>query len=130
MTGPSEQSDAALGAKLFRGRGDPMRFAIVELLAAAERRVAGLVSELRSSLLNGWGHLACLKECGLVLDRPQRRAVVYRLAHPELFELLRSAEGLLEVTGVEIAPCPNYLHTDTEASAPRSSANRRSTRPR
>lgn len=115
MTRPSERSDLAVAAKLFRGLGDPMRLAIVELLAGGERRVTDLVTELRSSQPNVSGHLACLKECGLVLDRPQGRAVVYRLAHPELFELLRSAEALLEATGVEIALCPNYVLTETEA---------------
>lgn len=105
---PSERSDLALGAKLFRSLGDPMRLAIVELLAGGEQRVTDLVSELGCSQANVSGHLACLKDCGLVLDRPQGRAVLYRLAHPELFEVLRSAETLLEATGFEIALCPNY----------------------
>jgi DNA-binding transcriptional ArsR family regulator len=115
MTRPSERSDLALGAKLFRGLGDPMRLAIVEVLAGGERRVTDLVSELQSSQPNVSGHLACLKECGLVLDRPQGRAVLYRLARPELFELLRSAEDLLEATGNRIALCPNYEPTEAEA---------------
>ena len=104
-----------MGAKLFRSLGDPMRLAIVELLAGGERRVTDLVSELGSSQPNVSGHLACLKECGLVLDRPQGRAVLYRLARPELFELLRSAEELLEATGRRIALCPNYEPTGGEA---------------
>ena len=108
MIRPSERDDLLLGAKLFRGLGDPMRLAIIELLVGGERRVTDLVAELQSSQPNVSGHLACLKECGLVLDRPQGRAVLYRLAHPELFELLRSAEELLEATGFEIALCPNY----------------------
>lgn len=115
MTRPSERNDLAVAAKLFRGLGDPMRLAIVELLAGGERRVTDLVTELRSSQPNVSGHLACLKECGLVLDRPQGRAVVYRLARPELFELLRSAELLLEASGVQIALCPNYVPPETEA---------------
>lgn len=115
MTRPSERSDLVVAAKLFRGLGDPMRLAIVELLAGGERRVTDLVTELRSSQPNVSGHLACLKECGLVLDRPQARAVVYRLARPELFELLRSAELLLEAAGAQIALCPNYVPPETEA---------------
>ena len=108
MIRPSERDDLALGAKLFRGLGDPMRLAIVELLATSERRVTDLVAELHTSQPNVSGHLACLKDCGLVADQPQGRAVWYRLARPELFDLLRSAEALLDATGVEIALCPNY----------------------
>jgi len=108
MIRPSERADLALGAKLFRSLGNPMRLAIVELLAGGERRVTDLVADLQSSQANVSGHLACLKECGLVVDRPQGRAVLYRLANPQLFDLLRSAEGLLEATGHQIALCPNY----------------------
>ena len=108
MVRPSERDDLALGAKLFRSLGDPMRLAIIELLAGGERRVTDLVTELQTSQPNVSGHLACLKDCGLVLDRPQGRAVLYRLARPELFELLRSAEGVLEAAGQQIALCPNY----------------------
>ena len=108
MIRPSERSDLALGAKLFRSLGDPMRLAIIERLASGERRVTDLVAELQTSQPNVSGHLACLKDCGLVLDRPQGRAVLYRLARPELFDLLRSAEGVLEATGFEIALCPHH----------------------
>ena len=108
MIRPSERTDLALAAKLFRSLGDPMRLAIVELLAGGERRVTDLVAALQSSQPNVSGHLACLKECGLVVDRPQGRAVLYRLARPELFELLGSAEALLAATGHRIELCPNY----------------------
>lgn len=114
MIRPSERDAIALGAKLFRSLGDPMRLAILELLAAGERRVTDLVAELHTSQPNVSGHLACLKECGLVVDRPQGRAVLYRLARPELFELLRAAEALLGATGLEIALCPNYEKPEGE----------------
>jgi DNA-binding transcriptional ArsR family regulator len=54
------------------------------------------------------GHLACLKDCGLVADRPQGRAVYYRVATTEVYELLGAAERLLAVTGNAIDLCPNY----------------------
>ena len=40
--------------------------------------------------------------------------MLYRLAHPELFDLLRSAEALLEATGNSIDLCPNYQPTEAE----------------
>ena len=104
---PSERNDVELASKLFRGLGDPMRLAIIEILARGERRVTDLVEELGSSQGNVSGHLACLRDCGLVQDRPQGRAVFYRLAHVELLDLLQSAEALLARSGMDIALCPN-----------------------
>ena len=104
----SQRSELELGAKLFRSLGDPTRLAILQTLAGGERRVTDLVAELGTSQPNVSGHLACLKDCGLVVDRPHGRAVYYALASPELFEVLRSAEVLLESVGHRIALCPNY----------------------
>lgn len=104
----SERPDLALGAKLFRSLGDSTRLAILQILATGERRVTDLVNEVGSSQGNVSGHLACLKDCGLVVDRPQGRAVYYSLAAPELFDVLRSAETLLASVGHQIALCPNY----------------------
>jgi DNA-binding transcriptional ArsR family regulator len=108
MIRPAERSDLALGAKLFRSLGDPTRLAILQVLAGGERRVTDLVAQVGSSQANVSGHLACLKGCGLVTDRPQGRAVYYGLAAPELLHLLRSAEEVLESVGHDIALCPNY----------------------
>ena len=93
--------------KLFRGLGDPTRLSIVRSLAGGERRVTDLVAELGTSQPNVSGHLACLRECGLVLDRPEGRAVWYRLAVPELFDVLLATEGLLGQVGHHIELCPN-----------------------
>lgn len=108
----SERPDLALGAKLFRGLGDPMRLAILQVLAGGERRVTDLVAELGTSQPNVSGHLACLKECGLVVDRPQGRAVYYSVATAELFDVLRSAETLLASVGHRIELCGNFQTGD------------------
>ncbi len=85
-----------------------MRLAIIERLTAGEQRVTDLVAALGTSQPNVSGHLACLKECGLVEDRPKGRAVLYRLARPELFELLKSAESVLDGVGHRIDLCHSY----------------------
>ena len=93
---------------MFRSLGDPTRLAIVQALAEGERRVTDLVAELGMSQASVSGHLACLKDCGLVADRPQGRAAYYSVVSPELFDVLRSAEALLESVGHDIELCPNY----------------------
>jgi len=95
---------------MFRGLGDPTRLAILLALAEGERRVADVVAAVDSSQSNVSGHLACLKECGLVIDRPgDRRQVFYRIARPEVFALLEAAERLVSETGTAIELCRNPL---------------------
>ncbi|MFN3603047.1 MAG: ArsR/SmtB family transcription factor, partial [Dietzia sp.] len=84
------------------------RLAIVRRLASREVRVADLVSELGLAQSTVSAHMACLRDCGLVVGRPQGRQVFYSLVRPELLDLLASAETLLAVTGNAVALCPVY----------------------
>lgn len=102
------QSDVAVAAKLFRGLADTTRLGIVLALCDGEHSVSELVEQLGSSQSNISGHLSCLKECGLITDRPEGRRVHYRIADPGLQALLGSAEQLLGNLGHEIEICPNY----------------------
>jgi DNA-binding transcriptional ArsR family regulator len=106
----SQVAPAAVAARLFHGFADPTRVAIVLALVDGERRVTDLVELVGGSQSNVSGHLACLKECGLVVDRPgERRQVFYRLAGPEVTRLLQSAERLLAANGEAIELCTNPL---------------------
>ncbi len=93
---------------MFRGFADPTRLAILLALLQGERRVVDLVREIGTSQPNVSGHLACLKDCGLVADRPLGRQVLYRIARPEVYDVLQAAERLLAATGIAIELCPNY----------------------
>jgi len=109
----SQAAPASLAARLFRGFADPTRVAILLALLDGERRVSDLVEVVGGSQSNVSGHLACLKECGLVVDRPgERRQVFYRLAQPEVVELLGAAERLLAATGTAIELCRNPMMKD------------------
>ncbi len=72
----------ATAAKLFRGFADPTRLAILLALVDNEQRVKDLVEMIGGSQGNISGHVACLKECGLIIDRHEGRQVFYRAAHP------------------------------------------------
>lgn len=93
---------------LFHSLSDATRLAIVQRLAQGEVRVADLVAELGMAQSTVSAHVACLRDCALVVGRPQGRQVFYSLARPELMELLASAETLLAATGNAVALCPNY----------------------
>lgn len=101
---------------LFHSLSDATRLAIVQRLACGEARVVDLVAELGMAQSTVSAHVACLRDCALVVGRPQGRQVFYSLARPELMDLLASAERLLAATGNAVALCPNY-GTDTPADA-------------
>jgi DNA-binding transcriptional ArsR family regulator len=90
-------------AALFHGFSDPSRLAILRHLSLGEHRVVDLTAHLGLAQSTVSKHLACLKDCGLVDSRPEGRASVYSLAHPEALDAVWSAAGqLLDLTG---APC-------------------------
>ena len=101
-------SDVAVVAKLFRGLSDPTRLRILLALLEREHRVTDLVARVGGSQANVSGHLACLRECGLVAHRPEGRAVYYRLSTEDVVAILRAAERLLAETGQAVDLCPNY----------------------
>ena len=101
-------TDVQVVAKLFRGLGDPLRLAILVALAEEERRVTDLVAELGSSQGNVSGHLACLRDCGLVEGRAEGRQVFYRIAGHDVLDVLGAAEALLARTGTHVDLCSNH----------------------
>ena len=96
------------GASLFHGLADRNRLAIVRYLSAGERRVVDLTEALGLAQGTVSGHLACLRDCGLIVGRPEGRQMFYSIAHPELMGLLASAEQVLALTGDAVELCSNY----------------------
>jgi DNA-binding transcriptional ArsR family regulator len=100
--------DAEVAARLFHGLSDPTRLSILMALLDGERRVTDLVKAVGSSQSNVSNHLACLRECDLVVDRPaERRQVFYSIAHPQLRDVLEASERLLGEAGQHVQLCSN-----------------------
>ncbi|MGI9156757.1 MAG: ArsR/SmtB family transcription factor [Marmoricola sp.] len=96
-------------ACLFHGFSDPSRLAILQHLSLGEHRVVDLTAHLGLAQSTVSKHLACLKDCGLVTSRPQGRASMFSLTHPEaLLGLFASAEQLLKLTGDAVTLCANH----------------------
>ena len=100
--------DPDLAVRLFRSLADPTRLAILQSLAVRELRVVELTERLGLAQSTVSGHLACLRDCGLVTSRPEGRASVHALATPELLDMLVAAERLLAATGYAVALCPRH----------------------
>jgi DNA-binding transcriptional ArsR family regulator len=103
-----EAGNLGAAASLFRSLGDPARLSILRQLARGERRVVELTAHLGLAQSTVSGHLACLRDCGLVASRPEGRASVFSLARPELLDVLAAAERLLAATGDAVSLCPTY----------------------
>ena len=105
----SEAAALSAAACLFRSLGDPSRLAILRHLALGEHKVVDLTAHLGLAQSTVSGHLACLRDCGLVTSRPQGRASMWSLVTAaELLDVLAAAERLLAVTGDAVALCPTY----------------------
>ncbi|HEU5377031.1 MAG TPA: ArsR family transcriptional regulator [Ktedonobacteraceae bacterium] len=53
-------------------------------------------------------HLACLRDCGLVVASTQGRYTLYRLSDARVTTLLSLAETLLAETARGVDACPRY----------------------
>jgi ArsR family transcriptional regulator, cadmium/lead-responsive transcriptional repressor len=108
VPGSVTRRELAPAAALFRSLADPARLAIVRSLAGGPARVTDLTKQLGLAQSTVSGHLACLRDCGLVTVRAAGRASVYSLAQPALPRLLAAAEELLAATGDAVALCPRH----------------------
>ena len=78
-------------------------------LSLGEHRVVDLTQHLGLAQSTVSKHLACLLDCGIVKVRPEGRASLYGLAHPEAtMRLLEAAEELLGLTGDAVVLCPRH----------------------
>lgn len=109
MTMNDQAAAAAAAACLFHGFSDRTRLTILLHLALGEHRVVDLTRHLGLAQSTVSKHLACLRDCGLVTSRPEGRASVFSLTHPEAIrDLLAAAERLLAWTGDAVVLCPRY----------------------
>lgn len=104
-----QQAASVAAACLFRGMGDPSRVAILRHLLLGEHNVAELTAHVGLAQSTVSRHLACLRDCGLVASRPEGRASVFSLCHPDaVLRVFSAAEELLAATGDAVMLCPTY----------------------
>ena len=83
-------------ANLFKGLAHPLRIRILEVMSAAETvSVSELLDETGLEPSHLSQHLAVLRRHNLVLAERRASQMFYRLAYPEVAELLTVARALL-----------------------------------
>lgn len=97
--GEGEKPLYEIKANLFKGLAHPYRIRILELLAGvAEAPVSVLITQTGLEASHLSQHLAVLRKYGLVLSDRRASGVYYRLAFPQVADLLRVARQLLGET--------------------------------
>jgi rhodanese-related sulfurtransferase len=81
---------AQVGKALASGR----RIELLDVLANGERTVDALAGEVALSAANASQHLQVLRRAGLVSTRRDGTSVWYRLAAPEVFQLVQALRSL------------------------------------
>lgn len=84
-------------ANLFKGLAHPLRVRVLEVLAAStdDTPVAELLAQTGLEASHLSQHLAVLRNYGLVTAERRGNQVRYRLAYPQVADLLRVARALL-----------------------------------
>jgi DNA-binding transcriptional ArsR family regulator len=102
----------ALKAKLFRGFADMSRLMILEALRDGPLTVSAIVARTGLSQSNVSNHLACLRDCGLVMSSQQGRYTSYQLSDGRVDALLGMADELLADVARGIYECTRYEKKD------------------
>lgn len=82
-------------ADLLKALAHPTRLKILELLKDGELCVCDLIPRLGLEQSNVSQHLAVLRKEGLVSSYKDGLRVIYRVEHPEVFDLLNCAAKVL-----------------------------------
>ena len=83
-------------ARLGKALSSPHRIEMLELLAQGERTVDSLAKEMDLSLANASQHLQALRRAAVVESRRDGLFVYYRLADPEVFQLIMALRSVAE----------------------------------
>lgn len=90
--------------RLGRALADPTRSRLLLVLLERPAYPAELASELGLTRSNVSNHLACLRDCGIVVAEPEGRRTRYGIADPHLTQAL-TALLAVTLTVDENAPC-------------------------
>lgn len=98
--------------RLGRAMADPSRSRILMTLLEGPRYPSHLAAELAMSPQTVSNHLACLRDCGIVVAEPEGRQVRYEISDPHLSQAMTAMVSVVLAVD-EKAPC-----TDAACTAP------------
>lgn len=81
--------------RIGKALADPTRAAILLALLDEPRYPADLVDEIGITKQNASNHLACLRDCGIVVAEPAGRRVLYDISDARLRHALQDLVGVV-----------------------------------
>lgn len=110
-------------ANLFKGLAHPVRVRVLEVLSASEEvSVTSLLEDVGLEASHLSQHLAVLRRHNLVVAQRRASQVFYRLAYPQVADLLRVSRALLveilETTQRQLDSTVNLPEVGVPGSAP------------
>lgn len=105
-------------SRIAKAVASPKRFALLDLLAQAERTVEALAEETGLTQKNASAHLRVLREARLVDTRKEPPYVVYRLADPAVLGLLRQLEQVARQRLAEVQRLVQDHYEDPDGLEP------------
>ena len=98
--------------RLGRAMADPTRSRILMTLLEGPAYPAALADDLGLSRQSVSNHLACLRDCGIVVMEPEGRQVRYEISDPHL------TRALTDLVGVVLAVDESAECLDPDCSVP------------
>lgn len=95
--------------KLLHGFSNKMRLQILECIQDQEKTVSQIVELTNGSQSNISQHLACLKDCGLIVGRQEGKYIYYSLSNDKIRTLLMMFDTVLVDIEQQIASCETQL---------------------
>ncbi len=97
-----------LKSKIFKGFSDTTRLCVFEALRTGEKTVTELVAVTGYGQSTISNHLACLRDCGLVVIRQEGRNNYYKLRDDRVLQILELVEEILADVSEEMFNCLKY----------------------
>jgi DNA-binding transcriptional ArsR family regulator len=104
------QDNFELKAKFIRGFSDKTRLQILECIKDKEKTVSQIVEEVQGNQSNISQHLACLKECGIIVGRQEGKYVHYGLSNENIKDMLTMFDSVLSLVHDGVAKCDTGLY--------------------
>jgi ArsR family transcriptional regulator, cadmium/lead-responsive transcriptional repressor len=102
---PAGDDGVEMVARFFRALADPARLRLLEFLLPGEHTVTECVAHVGLSQGRVSVHLACLASCGYVQARRQGRNAFYRVADPQVADLVELARSMAAGNAAALAAC-------------------------
>jgi DNA-binding transcriptional ArsR family regulator len=97
--------------KFIRGFGDKTRIQILECIKDTEKTVTQIVDEVQASQSSISQHLACLKECGLIVGRQHGKYIYYSHKNEKIKFLLQMFDDVLADVQTGVACCDRHFES-------------------